>query len=53
MAALFELYFEDETADIIFCDEYETEQDVVKDMHQLSVEFPEFNYYYKIVDDGQ
>ena len=53
MAALYVLYFEDQSGDTILCDDYENEQDVIKDMHQLSVEFPEFNYYYEIVDDGQ
>lgn len=53
MAALFELYFEDNSGDIHHCGDFYDEQEVLRQQYSLSYEFPENSYYYEIVDDGQ
>lgn len=52
MAAIYELHYEKPNGDVIFCGTLSSEEEVLQEIRLLSVEFPEYDYWYDIVDDG-
>lgn len=53
MAAIYELHYEKPNGDVIFCGTLSSENEVLQEIRQLSIEFPEYDYWYDIVDDGE
>jgi len=53
MNFIYELHYEAENGDQIYCKEFSDELECLQEMRSLQIEFPEHQYWYDISEDGR
>lgn len=51
MTTIYEIYYENKAGEVVFCsDSITTEMGAKEEIRQLSIEFPEYDYWWECVD---
>lgn len=54
MPAIYEIYYENKQGDVVFCSDFiTTEMSAREEINQLSVEFPEHDYWYEVAYEDE
>ena len=53
MAAIYELHYEKPNGDVIFCGILSSEEEALHEIHQLSAEFPEYDYWFEVIYEDE
>lgn len=51
MTTIYEIYYENKAGEVVFCSDFiTTEMDAREEIRQLSIEFPEHDYWWECVE---